>query len=266
MEIVLTVIFVLLGAAVGSFINVCIDRLPAGESIVSPPSRCDSCGRRLSALDLVPVLSYLLLRRRCRYCGASIPSRQLWVELSCAALLGVVFWRYGLTPQFAVTALFSLVFVAIAFIDLEHKLILNKITYPAALLALLLLGADWAFPNLRLFGGIFYLVEPRLVSGLMAAGIGMLPFLVALLLTREQGMGMGDIKLAMLIGLVVAWPMVLIALFIGVFTGGLAAVTLLVLKRRGRKSVMPYGTFLAIGPVVTLLWGNEILYWYLGLV
>ncbi len=135
MEITLTIIFTLLGAAIGSFLNVCIDRLPAGKSLVFPPSRCDSCQHRLSPADLIPVLSYLWLRGRCRYCHQPISVRQLWIELISATLFAVAFWHYGLSTQFGVVAFYSCIIIIIMFIDLEHQLILNRgiLTHPRPL-------------------------------------------------------------------------------------------------------------------------------------
>ena len=135
MDIPLAVVFTLLGLAVGSFLNVVIDRLPAGKSLVYPPSRCDACQRRLTPLENVPVFSYLLLGGRCRTCRARIPLRVLWVELLGGALFLLAFWRFGLSPEFGFTAFWSCVFVLIIFIDWEHQLILNKITYPGMVLA-----------------------------------------------------------------------------------------------------------------------------------
>ncbi len=117
MEIYWAVIFGLLGASIGSFINVCVDRLPANRSLNYPPSHCDSCQRRLSALDLVPVFSYLVLRGRCRYCGAKIPLRVLLVELGCGLFLALLFWFKGLTLEFGIVALYSFIFIAIGLID-----------------------------------------------------------------------------------------------------------------------------------------------------
>jgi len=135
MEIALTVIFALLGMAIGSFLNVCIDRIPAGKSLVSPPSHCDICQHPLSPQDLIPVFSYLWLRGRCRYCRARIPLRPLWVELGSAFLLAFSYWHNGLSADFAVTAFYSCIFVVIMVIDWKHRLILNKTALAG--------GSDW---------------------------------------------------------------------------------------------------------------------------
>jgi leader peptidase (prepilin peptidase)/N-methyltransferase len=269
MEISLTVIFTLAGLAIGSFLNVCIDRLPAGRSFISPPSHCDACQKRLSPRDMIPVFSYLFLRGRCRYCRARIPRRVLLVEILSGLLFFLAFWRLGLTAAFAVTAFWGCVFLVIMFIDWEHKLILNKVTYPMAVLALLILIVNFFLPGHELLKNLSFehapgiIYEPSILSGILAAAIGFVFFLIVFLI-NPRGMGMGDIKLVALIGLVTGFPLVLIALFIGIVIGGVVAVVLLSLRLKGRKDAMPYGTFLAIGPIVTLLWGTDILHWYLG--
>jgi len=268
MEILLTIIFTLLGAAIGSFLNVCIDRLPARRSLVYPPSQCDACQHRLSPKDLIPVFSYLWLRGHCRYCRARIPRRVLWVELTGGVLFFLAFWRFGLSPEFAITAFWGCVFLVIIFIDWEHKLILNKVTFPAAVMALIILAVDSFLPgwgllsNLRVFPESSIL-NVSILNGVIGGGLGFAFFFIVFLI-NPRGMGMGDIKLAGLIGLVTGFPLVIVALFIGIFIGGLVAVTLLLLKVKGRKDVIPYGAFLGIGPVVILLWGKEILSWYMG--
>jgi leader peptidase (prepilin peptidase)/N-methyltransferase len=264
MIIVLTVIFTLLGVAVGSFLNVCIDRLPSKKSLVYPPSHCDACQHRLSLNDLVPVFSYLWLRGRCRYCQARIPLRTLLVEIGGGALFFLAFWRFGLSAEFAITAVYGCLFLVIIFIDWEHKLVLNKVTYPAAVAALIILAIDSLLPEPGILSNIRFIPEPSILSGVIGGAIGFVFFLIVFLI-NPKGLGMGDIKLATLIGLVTAFPGVIFALLIGIFIGGLVAVVLLLFKIKGRKDVIPYGSFLALGPMVILLWGNDILSWYLGL-
>ena len=263
MEILLTIIFILLGVAIGSFLNVGIDRLPAGRSLVYPSSQCDACQHRLSPKDLIPVFSYLWLRGRCRYCGARIPRRVPLVEILSGIFFFLAFWRFGLSAEFAITAFWGCVFLVILFIDLEHKLILNKVTYPVALVALVILAIDSFLPEPVLLRNLILVPEPSILSGVIGGAIGFVFFFIIFLI-NPKGMGAGDVKLAGLIGLVTGFPLVIIALFIGIFIGGIAAVMLLLLRMKGRKDILPYGTFLALGPMVTLLWGKEILSWYMG--
>ena len=147
MDIPLTIIFTLAGFAVGSFLNICIDRLPLRKSLIFPRSYCDTCQHRLSLLELIPVISYLWLRGRCRYCKAHIPLRVLLVEIGSGILFLLAFWRFGLSAEFIITALFCCLFLVIIFIDWEHQLILNRVTYPAAITTLILLAIDSLLPD-----------------------------------------------------------------------------------------------------------------------
>jgi leader peptidase (prepilin peptidase)/N-methyltransferase len=264
MTFLLYVIFALLGLVVGSFLNVCIDRLPLRRSLSYPASSCDSCRHPLPMRDLLPLFSYLWLRGRCRYCGVRISRRIPLVEALTGALFLLAFWRFGLTPPFVITVFWCSVFLVIIFIDAEHQLILNRMTYPAAIAALLLMGAASLFPGAGLLANLELTPQPAILSGVIGGAIGLVFFLIVFII-NPRGMGMGDVKLAGLIGLVTGFPLGLVALFIGIFIGGLAAAVLLVLRMKGRKDVVPYGTFLAIGPIVTLLWGTAILHWYQGL-
>ena len=263
MEILLTAVFTLFGIAVGSFLNVCIDRLPTGRSLVFPPSHCDACQHRLSPVDLIPVFSYLWLRGHCRYCQARIPRRVLLVELLGGVLFFLAFWRFGLSSEFAITAFWSCVFLIIIFIDWEHKLILNKVTYPVVVVAIIILAVDSLLPPPGLLPSIIFIPEPSILSGLISGAI-LLAFFLLIIIIKPEAMGMGDAKLVALIGLVTGFPLFIFAMLIGIVIGGLVAIALLLSKKKGRKDVIPYGAFLGIGPIIALLWGREILTWYLG--
>ena len=257
MEAGFAVIFVILGMIVASFLNVCADRLPAGQSLVYPPSHCPSCSRRLAVMDLIPLFSYLCLRGRCRYCKTAIPRRVLWVEIATTALFGLAYWQYGLSIALPIALFYISLFMVIIVIDFEHGLILNKVTYPALVIALLL----------SVFFTIFLpevSIVPSIARAAIGGGIGFVFFLLVALVSRG-GMGFGDVKLAALIGLATGFPLVIVALIMGMLLGGLAAVILLVLKVKKRKQAMPFGPFLAAAAIVTLLWGGDILNWYLGI-
>jgi len=258
MEAVYTVLAAALGMLVGSFLNVCIDRPPRNESIVSPPSHCEACHHRLGVKDLIPLFSFLLLKGRCRYCRASIPRRIFWVELSTAIIFAFLYWWYGLSVELAVMAFYACLFTVIFVIDLEHGLILNKVLYPAMVVALLIaifLPQPAWIPQLWVHG---------LPNFALGAAIGFVIFLLLALVSRG-GMGFGDVKLAALIGLATGFPLVLLAVIMGAVLGGLTAIILLATGKRGRKEAIPFGPFLAVAAMVTLLWGNNIINWYLGL-
>jgi leader peptidase (prepilin peptidase)/N-methyltransferase len=257
MSIQLAVYFTLAGVIVGSFLNVCIDRLPSRKSLVSPPSHCDACQHRLGILDLIPVFSHLILRGRCRYCGARIPSRVLLVEVSSGLLFLLAFWQYGLTAQFGVTAFWCCVFLVVIFIDWESQLILNKITYPAAVIAIVILAVHTYVPDANLLPP-----QATLINGLVSGAL-LLVFFLLIILLRPGAMGMGDAKLVALIGLVSGFPLVVFSILIGVVLGGIVAIVLLATKKKGRKDVIPYGAFLGIGPILALIFATNIINWYL---
>ena len=256
MEILLIVIFAILGLAVGSFLNVCIDRLPSNKSIVLPPSHCEACQHKLAAKDLIPVFSYLRLRGRCRYCQASVPRRLFWVELATALIFAFLYWYYGLSPALGIMAFYACLFIIIFVIDLEHGLILNKVVYPAMVVALLL--ALVPQPHLTL------MIEPGIASAALGGAIGFGIFLLIAIVSRG-GMGWGDVKLAALIGLATGFPLVFLSIIMGAILGGIVAVALVIAKKRKRRQTIPFGPFLALAAMITLLWGSDILSWYLGL-
>jgi leader peptidase (prepilin peptidase)/N-methyltransferase len=267
MEIMLIVIFTLLGAAVGSFLNVCIDRLPAGKSLVSPPSFCDTCQRPLLLKDLIPLFSFLRLRRRCRYCGALLSWRVFLIEAITAALFGILYWHYGLTAQFGIIIFYFCVFIVILVIDLQHQLILNRIVFPVAVVALLLtiLAPQ---PELLTLAPDAFLGMPdiaaRTVSGIAGGAAGLILLLLPALIFRG-GMGMGDVKMAALIGLAVGFPRVFVAILGAIVLGGFVAIFLVLSRLRKRKDAIPFGPYLSVATMATLVFGNQLLNWYLGL-
>jgi len=255
-EIVLIFLFAILGLAIGSFLNVCIDRLPRNESIVFPPSHCEGCQHKLAAKDLIPVFSYLRLRGRCRYCQASVPRRLFWVELATGLIFALLFWHYGLSAELGVMIFYACLFIVIFVIDLEQGLILNKVAYPGMVVALLLALYPWPWLNES--------IVMRVAYAALGGGIGFGVFLLIALASRG-GMGWGDVKLAALIGLATGFPLVFLAIIMGAILGGIVAVALVIAKKRKRRQTIPFGPFLALAAMVTLLWGSNILSWYLGL-
>jgi leader peptidase (prepilin peptidase) / N-methyltransferase len=261
-EILLIVIFAILGLAIGSFLNVCIDRLPQNKSIVLPPSHCEVCQHKLAVKDNIPVFSYLRLRGRCRYCQAAIPRRIFWVELATALIFALLSYHYGLSAELGVLAFYACLFIIIFVIDLEQGLILNKVVYPGMVVALLLalLPQSWLTQTTWLT----QVIKPGIASAALGGGIGFALFLVIAIVSRG-GMGWGDVKLAALIGLATGFPLVFLAIIMGAILGGIVAVALVIVKKRKFKETIPFGPFLALAAMVTLLWGSNILSWYVGL-
>ncbi len=249
--------FALLGMAIGSFLNVCIDRLPANESLILPASHCASCRKRLSLKENIPVLSYIWLRGRCRYCQVQIPKRLLWVEIGTGALFAYLFWHYGFSIELAVITFYCCLFLILMVIDLEHHILPNKLVYPGIIVALTINIVFSVIPD-------SLNVVPEIRSAAIGGAIGLGLFLLITVVSRG-GMGWGDVKMAALIGLVTGFPLVFVALFLAVVSGGLISWVLILTKAKSRKQSIPFGPFLSLGTIATLLWGSYILDWYLGL-
>ena len=237
MEIVLIILFAILGLVVGSFLNVCIDRLPQNKSIAYPPSHCEACQHKLAAKDLIPVFSYIRLRGRCRYCQASIPRRILWVELATAVIFALLCWHYGLSAELGVMIFYASLFIIIFVIDLEHGLILNRVVYPGMIVALLLSLYPWPWFSES--------IGMRVAYAALGGAAGFAVFLLIALVSRG-GMGWGDVKLAALMGLAIGFPLVFLAIIMAAILGGIVAVALMIAKKRTRRQTIPFGPFLAL--------------------
>ena len=262
MDPILLVYLTLTGLAVGSFLNLNIDRIPIGMSIVSPPSQCDHCQRRLSVSDLVPLLSYLWLRGKCRHCKAGIPQRAFWVEVVTGALFGLVAYRFGLVPVAGVVLVYGSLFIAISVIDLERTIIPDKLIIPGVILAFAVapfgpVGED------RGLGETFVSIA---AGGAVGVSAMLIIYLGAFLVYKSSiGFGFGDVKLGLLIGLVVGFPEVVVSLYFAFLSGGIVAAMLVLTRLKGRRDAIPYGPFLAIGAIAILLVGKDA-GWYLDLI
>jgi leader peptidase (prepilin peptidase) / N-methyltransferase len=232
------------GLIIGSFLNVVVYRLPRGESLAHPPSRCPSCGAPVKPYDNVPVVSWLLLRGRCRACGAAISARYPAVEALTGALYALVTWaRWDDASGIALGIVLVTVLVPVALIDLEHRIIPNRITAPAAVIALAIgLALDMDF------------VVEQLIAGAAAGGF----FLLAAI-AYPRGMGMGDVKLAGVMGLYLGRGVglaVLVGLVAGVLVG--AIIIARVGAKEGRKTAVPFGPFLALGGLIAIFAGDSV--------
>ena len=236
------------GLALGSFLNVVAARVPLRRSIVRPPSACMSCGEQIKWYDNLPLLSYVLLRGRCRHCQARIPLVYPGVELATALLVAGCVLAFGLTAEAAIAAFFCAVLVAVSAIDLEHRIIPNRIVLPATVVVLVAntardLSPEWAIGAL--------------------AGSG---FLLAAALVYPAGMGMGDVKLALLMGAALGRT-VSAALMVGMLAAMVPSLALFARHgSKARKMGIPFGPFLAIGSVVALFWGHDLIDAYLSTV
>jgi leader peptidase (prepilin peptidase)/N-methyltransferase len=241
-----------LGAVVGSFLNVCIYRLPLEKSIVWPSSACPHCSRELSWYENIPVLSYLALRGRCRTCAGSISIRYPLVEALTAAMFALAWWHYGPGPLLAARLVLGCALIVLFAIDLEHHLLPNAITLP-----LIVVGFLFSF-----------FTEPGWASSLIGilVGGGVL-FAIAEIYFRvrhEQGLGMGDVKMLAMVGAFLGWPLTLLTLMLASLSGTVIGLGLIATKRGGMKDALPFGTFIALGAAAAATVGPRLLTWYLG--
>ncbi|PLX85752.1 MAG: prepilin peptidase [Desulfuromonas sp.] len=243
-----------LGSVVGSFLNVCIYRVPAGESIVSPRSRCPRCQAPIRWYQNIPILSYLLLRGRCGSCQVPISARYPLVEALTGLLFVLVLYRFGFHLATPVYWVLAAALVTITFIDLDHQIIPDVISLPGIGVGFL---CSFAIPWISWSDSLF---------GILLGGGSL--FLVAVgyeFLAKKEGMGGGDIKLLAMLGAFLGWQAVLPVIFLSSLVGSLVGVPLMLIKKSDGKLAIPFGPFLALGAVVFLLWGPPLVRWYLSL-
>lgn len=247
MQYYLTTLSLLLGLVIGSFLNVVIYRLPRRESLARPGSHCPACGSAIRWYDNVPVVSWLVLRGRCRACRQSVSVRYPLVEAVTGIAFAAAFWRFGLSWALPVSWAFIAAMVAIAFIDHDHMIIPDKIVLPGALLGLAICVA----------------MEPSRWWQYLAASLGAAAFLFALGLLWPGGMGAGDVKMALFMGAVLGTSVV-VALFAAFLFGAVVGVYLLLVQKRSRKSTLAFGPYLAAGAVLAVFLGEMALRSYMG--
>jgi len=242
-----------LGLAVGSFLNVCIYRLPRGQSIAYPPSRCTRCGRSLSWYDNIPVASWIGLRGRCRQCGERISAQYPIVEIVTAGLAVLIVWVTPSGPLVVSRLVLGATLIVLFMIDLEHQILPNVITLPGIAIGLVLSA----------------IAPPGLQSALIGAALGAaVLYAIAAgyyVVRKEEGMGMGDVKMLAMIGAFLGWQAVILTLVLSSFAGAVIGIALLATSRGTMRYALPFGTFLALGALVAMLSGDAILSWYLGM-
>ena len=246
----LALILFLLGVSVGSFLNVVADRVPAGKSIISPPSHCFNCGHALEPRDLFPIVSYLLLRGKCRYCGHAIGPRSTLVELATGLLFALACITFGIAWQLPAALIYCSLFVVLFVTGLEQGILPNLIVYPGIVVALAL-----ALSN-PLTG-----IMPNFIDSAAGLGVSLGFFLLIWAMPRlfkKSVLGFGDIGMAGLTGAAVGFPQVLVALFMAVLAGALTAAILPLLKAAKPGRPLQFGPFLAFAGLVTLFYGNDI--------
>ncbi len=240
------------GAVIGSFLNVCIFRLPRGRSVVWPSSACAECGRELSWFENIPIASYAVLRGRCRTCHIRISPRYPIVEAITAAMFAAAWWYYGPGVLLVSRLLFGCALIVLFAIDLEHHLLPNVITLPG-------IAVGFAFSFATDPGW------PASAVGILAGGGVLLAIAEAYRLVRhEEGLGMGDVKMLAMIGAFIGWRLMIVSLMMASIAGSIIGLGLIATGRGSMKYALPFGTFLALGAAAASVIGPPLLGWYLG--
>lgn len=237
------------GTVIGSFINVCIYRIPKGESIIYPPSHCPRCGYHLRPIDLIPLLSYILLRGRCRKCSAPISSRYLFVELLTGVIFLLAFLKFGFTFDFLAAVILIICLLTSALIDLEYQIIPDRVVLPTAVIGLLL---------------TLLLHRENLSDRLLGLAVGGGTILLVVVLSRG-GMGGGDIELFTTVGMYMGLRLTALAVLLSFIFGSIAGLILILLKYKKMKDAIPFGPFIALGSIVSLFMGQELINLYFNL-
>jgi len=257
----------LIGLAIGSFLNCLIYRLEKNESFFKGRSSCPNCGQILSWSDLIPLFSFLILKGKCRYCQQKISFQYPLVEISTGILFLLILMTFFTMVNFVTIFfyLFIICFLIIIFVyDLKHYIIPDKIIYPAIAIAFLYqLFRILKIENWNLFG--IWNLEFGILKPILSAILASVFFLIIVLISRGKWMGIGDIKMAFLMGLFLGFPNILVALFLAFLIGAIMGVGLIISGKKTLKSEVPFGPFLVTGTFIAMFWGNNLINWYLNL-
>ncbi|MFT9494812.1 prepilin peptidase [Anaerosolibacter sp.] len=247
----MNIIILLFALLFGSFLNVCIYRIPMKKSIAFPPSHCPKCQRTLAYMDLIPIISFLFNKGKCRYCGDKISWQYPFVEMLNGIIYLLLFYHYGSTLQFAGYGLLSSLLLVISVIDYDHQIIPDRLNVFGSIL-----------------GIIYIFIRPDSITSIdsfLGMFIGGGIFLLIALLT-SGAMGGGDIKLMAMLGLWFGWRYILMVTLLSFVIGAVLSILLLVLKIKSRKDAIPFGPFISISAFITILYGNELFNWYINII
>lgn len=247
------ILLFILGLIVGSFCNVCIYRIPRNESIIYPASHCPKCSTTILAKDNIPLLSYILLKGRCRNCGSKIFIQYPVVEFLTGLIYVIIYLIYGFSIQFLIYIILLSALIIITFIDLNEKIVPDVISLPGIVIGLIL---SFFVPYISFINSA--------LGVLVGGGIILIIGLVGLAIFKKEAMGGGDIKLVAMIGAFLGWRYIIISIFLGFFLGALIGIILILSRIKSREDVVPFGPFIVLGSIITLLWGEQIISWYIG--
>ena len=267
MQVILRALFFVLGSLIGSFLNVCIHRLPRGESIVSPGSHCPKCGKPIRWYDNIPMLSYIFLKGRCRHCTSTISARYFTVELITAFLFLALFLQFGLSISLFIYLAFVSSLIAMSFIDFEHKIIPDILDCPGIILGLVISILHPAIhvrpqPWNLIFNSPGIAAAADSFSGIiLGSGILIVLAIAGKAVFKKEAMGFGDVKLLAMIGAFLGWQMVLLTIFVSAVIGSVVGI---IIKLKTSGSYIPYGPYLALGALAAIFYGERIISWYIG--
>lgn len=257
------------GLNIGSFLNVCIYRLPKSESIVNPPSHCLKCNKKIEWFDNIPLISYILLRGKCRNCKTTISPRYFLVELLTGVMFFFLMFKFGLSFDFFIFMIFTCILIIVTFIDFDHFLIPDVLVLPGIVLGLAVSFKNSLLMNLSpLFFDVSYPLSVFLNS-LTGAIFGFLSLLfVAVLgemLFKKEAMGGGDLKLLAMMGAFLGWKNVFFTIFMSSLVGAVIGITLIIFKKKGKGEYIPYGPYLALAGIISIFWGDILIAKFLNL-
>lgn len=269
--VILYIFNFLFGAVVGSFLNVCIFRIPQGKSLISPLSHCPHCKSPIKAYDNIPILSYFTLGGKCRSCKTPISARYPLVEAMMGFLSVCLMLKFGLSPSFFISFVLIAALIAVSFIDLDHRIIPDVISLPGIILGLLVSFVKPAGHNDFLVRFVFKTIKGAVNMATLDSLLGIfigggLLYAVAVLfflITKKEGMGGGDIKLLAMIGAFLGWSSTVFTILVSSLLGSLVGIALMLVKGTDSKYAIPFGPFLSMGAVIYLFFGREIIRWYL---
>jgi len=247
------ILIFILGLIVGSFSNVCIYRVPRNESIIYPASHCPKCRSKIKPFDNIPLLSFILLKGRCRNCKSKISIQYPIVELLTGLMYLIIYLIYGLSVQTLIYIILSSALIIIAFIDLNEQIVPDVISLPGIVIGFIL----------SFFVTYISFINSAL-GVVVGGGIILIIGLGGSVIFKKEAMGGGDVKLAAMIGAFLGWRYIVISLFLGFFLGALAGIFLILSKIKSREDTVPFGPFIVLGSFITLLWGEKIISWYIG--
>jgi len=247
------ILIFILGLIVGSFSNVCIYRIPRNESIIYPASHCPKCNSPIKPIDNIPLLSDILLKGRCRNCKSKISIQYPIVELLTGLIYLIISLIYGLSVQTLIYIILSSALIIIAFIDLDQQIVPDVISLPGIVIGFIL---SFFVPYITFINSALGIV--------VGGGIILIIGLTGTVIFKKEAMGGGDVKLAAMIGAFLGWRYVVVSLFLGFFLGAVTGIFLILAKIKKKEDMVPFGPFIVLGSFITLLWGEQIISWYLG--